>query len=312
MGVIGTFCQLCALPTQHDHYVRTPGDQMMEIYRGGQNVGVDRHFRFGAEHEWLTDAVGIRAEGAPSRGAASDGMIGDLFVAEGAEDGVALHAFCYTLMGEPKSRTEVVRTQGTHRWALVEPYQQQLFEFHFLREQGLAWMLADPRNDSRSRQRIEALLAAARSRLARPPAVSVAQVLANDGSWCAEITKGDPLAIRRFRNDVRPGIDVTGYPTLIWLMKEYGASGRSAALTGAFHDFEIALKDAIERDGNAVLVMTTYSERQSQFVIYARDEAKTRAVIDALPGAASPIPHEYDNQPDPEWRSYFENDWPGR
>lgn len=228
-------------------------------------------------------------------------MLGGLFVGEGAEDGLALHSYCWSLMGEPRTMRDVERSAGTHAWALVEPFQQQLFEMHLLSDHGLGWMLEDPRSEPRNRSRIEGLLKATRDRGYKPPApaTTVAEVLANDWNWRAELTDAETLEIRRFRSDVRPGLEVAGYGTLVRLTKEYGPAGRSAAVTGAFHTFEVELKAAVERDAAAVLIMATYAPLQCQFVISARDEAATRAVIDALPHVSEPVAQKYDNQSDP-------------
>ncbi|MBV8880945.1 MAG: hypothetical protein JO332_13325, partial [Planctomycetaceae bacterium] len=164
MGVHGTYCQLCGLPTQHDHYVPT-ATGMLKIYRGAREDGGhrweadERPFPFRAEHAWLKDAVVLPWDAdRVLRGPIEDGAIDDdgdsILVWEGGEDGLAFHHTCWELQGSPGSTGAAVRANQSHGWALVEAYQEQLFEFSELAGDGKAWMLADPATDARSRARI--------------------------------------------------------------------------------------------------------------------------------------------------------------
>src|SRR6188472_4218765 len=82
MGVMATFCQLCGLPTQHNHYVQAargiiPGPPPLKIYRDPRSHSWEpgeRPFQFTEQHEWLCDAVAImHDEDRVLRGKISDG-----------------------------------------------------------------------------------------------------------------------------------------------------------------------------------------------------------------------------------------------
>lgn len=334
MAVFATYCSLCALPLQHDHYVHA-GDPMLKIYRGAAPDGGhlweahEHPFPFGPEHAWLKDAVGLRLFGeVPEfiRGPLQDGALVDVqtgrehFVGEGDEEYRMLHAACWERSGRPIKADAQPRSTGRHGYALLASYQEQLFEFQELVDEGKSWALVDPSlgNEAglRSRARIDALLLEARRGLlapSRPHAVrTVAEVLARDSGWHASVLRtenGQRHQALRYRADVKPLLDVSGYPALVWLMKEYAgdALGRPDAPTRqALEDFEVALKAAVEADDAAILLMVMVGPGQVQFIAYARDELATRQRIDVLPGRDHPKPAEYDNEQDPEWKVYFE------
>src|SRR5882672_12459852 len=133
LGVHGTFCQLCGLPTQHDHYVPTASG-MLKIYRGsaesgGQTWEADEHpFPFGPQQAWLKEAVVLPWEDDRIlRGPIEDGAIEDpdgesVLVFEGGEDGLAFHQVCWELQGSPASTEAALRANHSHGWALVEAY----------------------------------------------------------------------------------------------------------------------------------------------------------------------------------------------
>ena len=151
MGVVGTFCQLCGMPTQHDHYVPTGG--MLKIYRGAQPGGGhdwapgETPFAFGPEHAWLLDAVVLPwDEERVLRGAIEDGVIDDgegdpVMVWDGGDDGLALHHACWELQGSPRSTGPAVRANDTHAWTMVEGYHEQLFEFAELARDGMTMLV---------------------------------------------------------------------------------------------------------------------------------------------------------------------------
>ena len=175
MAVFATYCSLCALPLQHDHYVRA-GDPMLKIYRGAAPDGGhlweahEHPFPFGPEHAWLKDAVGLRLFGeVPEfiRGPLQDGALVDVqtgrehFVGEGDEEYRMLHAACWERSGRPPQADAQPRSTGRHGYALLASYQEQLFEFQELVDEGKGWALVDPSlgNEAglRSRARIDAL-----------------------------------------------------------------------------------------------------------------------------------------------------------
>ena len=331
MGVIGTYCQLCGLPTQHDHYVRQAGSRMMKIYRQSHPDG--HHFEpdedpfvFGPQHDWLKVTVGLPREasdGPVIHGTVSDGdLVKDdgtpgAFVAEGAEDRYAFHRVCWEALGSPEDLTGVTPSAGTFDWAIVEPFQQQLFELQVLRDQGKGWMLVDPAHEPRTRARIDRM--AARARLPVPEAkpTNVAAVLAADRDWSAAMRGSDQHRVAftyQYRRAARPELDRAGYPALLWVMKEYDQvkGPPLGEQLGPFDDFARALKTSVEKDAAAILVLVITGMGQAQYLVYAKDEAATRARIDALPGRDSPLPLDYDNEPDPDWAVYFDEMWPER
>lgn len=173
MGVFGTFCQICAMPVQHNCYV--PYEGMYAIYRGRESYPAGHPlpaFPFGPEHAWLRQAVALRLspEEEPQvvRGEVQDGELeveGEegVFVAEGEEDRAALHERCWELAGRAEW-DELAGVRERPGWREVEAFHGQLFEFDELSARGLAWMAVDPDWDSaegrRSRARILALLEA--------------------------------------------------------------------------------------------------------------------------------------------------------
>src|SRR3954454_13958646 len=60
VGVLSTYCQVCGLPVQHDHYVPQPDSRYLRIWRGDGDDGCEPAFAFGPEHGWLRRAVGLR------------------------------------------------------------------------------------------------------------------------------------------------------------------------------------------------------------------------------------------------------------
>jgi hypothetical protein len=168
MGVMSTYCQICGLPVQHDHYV--PIEGMFYIWRGD---GRDEHgpaVVFGPEHSWLRRAVGVRLEEEQPIDSALEGVVHDGII-EGDEDedwvmeGVfsraALHGACWALAGRPSSFEALEHLEPPEA---EEPYRQQLFDFESFVADGHGWMLVDPDDDSpdgrRSRERIVTLLQA--------------------------------------------------------------------------------------------------------------------------------------------------------
>jgi hypothetical protein len=170
VGVLGTWCQICGIPVQQDHYVELDG--MFGIYRGGESHEVCAPaLPFAEEHEWLKDAVALRLSDAQDpvilEGRIHDGAVekidGDSYddgmVMDGIEERAALHRACWELAGRPDSWDKLGPRRKQEG---LEIYQEQLFEFAGLVKDGKGWMLVDPRSDSdearRNRVRIEALL----------------------------------------------------------------------------------------------------------------------------------------------------------
>lgn len=316
MGVMGSYCQLCRLPLQHDHYVPDPdGGGGLAIYRGRDPKGAPA-MRLTRDHEWLADAVALPwVAGRPLAGAVEDGVLVDatsgtkLLVMAGDEDGLALHRRCWEMLGSPAAAGDAAPLvgRGTHGAAQIEPYLGQLFELADFVAHGAAWMLDDPRAAPKSRERIDAIRAQARAnRLPVPRPARVADVIAADRDWDGMMLRdGDGAAthIVRYRTSLRPDLDLATYPALVWAIRDYDGSGLPDADGSArMRALEHAIKDAAELGERAILLVVTVGEGKAQFLLHARDEAATRAAIDKLGKGAEVA---YDNADEPTWRTYF-------
>jgi hypothetical protein len=168
MGVFSTYCQICGLPVQQDHYVPQGGGDYFYIWRGDGDDECDPVVDFGPEHSWLRRGIGLRLDDRSPEvtieGFVHDGMFegsgSDDFVMDGLDDRAALHRVCWDLAGrpdcwEPLSALEPPAAQARYR--------QQLFDFETFIADGHGWMLVDPDEQSsdglRSRQRITDLVA---------------------------------------------------------------------------------------------------------------------------------------------------------
>jgi len=169
MGVTASYCQVCGIPVQQDHYVPMGG--MFAIYRGEPEDGhCEPAVPFGGEHGWLKRAVAVAVRDGQAP-AVAHGEIHDGYL-EGLEDGMvwdgfderaALHEACWEMAGKPERWTR----QWTIDGSALEKYCEQLFEFEQLVADGLGWMIVDPRFDSadaqKNRARIVDLLGIARA-----------------------------------------------------------------------------------------------------------------------------------------------------
>lgn len=176
MAVFATYCQICGLPVQQDHYVPAEAGGYFHIWRGDGDDACDPAVAFGPEHAWLRDALGLRFDDdsilAPTiAGIVHDGDLesprgphfgADLLEGEGDER-MALHAACWRLAGEPTSWEPLARSRDLPEGE--ERYRQQLFDFEPFVADGHGWMLVDPESEAadglRNRRRILALIEAA-------------------------------------------------------------------------------------------------------------------------------------------------------
>ncbi|MCB9655939.1 MAG: DUF695 domain-containing protein [Deltaproteobacteria bacterium] len=332
MGVIGTQCALCALPLEHNHYVpMQDGSGMLKIYDPTM-PDLEAFFapgepvvRFGPEHAWLRAAVGLKqyANGPDLiRGVVDNGVLEDRSTGYTSElyddEHLGFHEVCWRAMGEPKAVRDATIGRGSFDYARVEPYMGQLFDFHALIADGKGWMLIDPEGTSsdasRSQQRIKNGLAhgVPWCRLKDESPTTIAGVLGADRPWVGRSGRNDE-GERAWLSRLRTmpfGCELDGYATLIWFIKEYdgNTSGMPTADTLALlEDFEVALKDTIEHEHEAILVKTLIGANQGQYIAYSKNEAGTMARIQALPNCDTPKPSGFDNEQDAEWRVYFED-----
>lgn len=323
MGVHGTFCQLCALPVNHDHYVPT-GGALLKIYRGTTKYEQswdegESPFPFTSDHAWLLRAVGIEhgtnkiLRGTVTDGNLTDTASGDTTMPfEGDDDARTYHAYCYDALGSPTD-SRAPSARGTHAWSLLAPYHEQLFELQLFADDNKAWMLADPATSPRSRDRIAACVADARrvaaARTATEP-TTITDILALDAGWEGVVfhdVNHRRRELLRYRSDIAPGLDFLDLSDLVTVMKEYPGdelTQPTAAMREQLEAFEVLLKSAVEADRNTIHVASMMGGLHShaQFFIYTRNATATTAQVRALPG--------YDNadvsvENDPTWRIYF-------
>lgn len=312
MGVHATFCQLCGLPVQHDHYVPSRAGPL-RIYRGAMEDGghdwkedeSHRPFAFGPKHAWLCDAVGLlRDEEHVIRGTVSDGGLRDakgddeIYVADGDEDALVLHHFCWELMGNPVNADHALRGTNQLGWAQLAPYQEQLFEFTAFDREGKGEWLEDPKRSARSRARIdEALVNARRCPPTADEPMNLEQVLRLDRDWRGTTLGGRKYLIR-YREALTEDMDLSSHQHLLCLIQP--ADAPSAELEA----LERAFKTALESDGLGISVVHSFSfaEKKLQLLAYVRDLKEAHRRVDGL-GWKGPL--EFDDAHDPRWKIFF-------
>ena len=307
MGVMGSYCIVCGMPTQHDHYVPNESGGYLDIYRAYNRP--PNAFPFGPEHDWLLAAVALASSSGepPLFGTVEDGTLtaSDAdeyrFVADGrdyCDDYAVLHQRCWELAGKPPLAEALLHLQLTFEATLVNLYQQQLFDFAGLSADGKGWMLLDPLSEAgaRNRERIEAQLKVAAP---KPPPANVAELL-DSNVWHWRDTSRDPSegAFWRFRSNVTGAISREGYPELFWIIAPYQPSARAQ-----LERFEVELYGAVTRSAAAVPLATVVNQGRILFVLYARDgDSCVPLVNQGIPVGDFELVRESD----PEWKSYFE------
>ncbi|MBA3451885.1 MAG: hypothetical protein H0T42_02170, partial [Deltaproteobacteria bacterium] len=106
-------------------------------------------------------------------------------------------------------------------------------------------------------------------------------------------------------------------PEMVCVIKEYDGDDwdqPAPAVREALGELAQAIESEVSREGAAMLVAWSIGgdNAQAQFYVWARDEAQTRARIDALPGMAAGKPGEYATEHDPAWRIFFDEVIPAR
>ncbi|MFT3706394.1 MAG: hypothetical protein QM817_01880 [Archangium sp.] len=305
-----TFCQLCGLPTQHDHYVAAHGGGF-NIYRGSmENGGHDwaaqpnQPFPFTPSHAWLRDAVGLlRDEERVVRGTVEDGGLVDpktedeIFVSDGDEDALVFHHWCWELMGCPVNPEHAARGTSQLGWAQLAPYQEQLFEFADYAREGKGELLNDPRTSTASRERITAALEDARR---APPSFdepnAVDEVLKLDRDWRGT-TMGNRAYLIRYREGLTEEmVASSGREHLLCLIQPATEPSRE------LEALERQFKQTLEADGLGVTVLHSFGEKKLQLLAYVRDLKEAHRRVEAL-GWNGPL--EFDDAHDPAWKIFF-------
>jgi hypothetical protein len=169
VGVMGTFCQVCGMPTNYDHYSNESDTGMIEIKRN-EDLD-DSDIAFGPEHSWLESCVVLPVypylNGKILRGKIEDGRLiaendDSIFVSEGKDEGFALHEKCWALAGSPKNYEALSHISESVEFRDLTQYHDQFFDFNKLIDDGKSWMLSDPDSTSdegiQNRKRILSIL----------------------------------------------------------------------------------------------------------------------------------------------------------
>ncbi|NUO53622.1 MAG: hypothetical protein HOV80_32640 [Polyangiaceae bacterium] len=308
---MGTFCQLCGLATQHDHYVQAARDGMPEpppwkIYRGPDShdwAPGERPFAFEPRHAWLCDAVAVMGDdGRVIRGRISDGAIvsadgdDDEWIGGGMDDGVVYHHACWERLGRPESEQAAKTTYGSYEQSFVEPYQRQLFDFHALSDDGRGWMLEDPRESARTAAHHDMLVDMVKARELRPKSDG-------RGLWHGVSRRsktGGRDGIRRERVSISDEVR-SEYPQAVWLDK---VVPRKPYLRPELEAFERQIKPIIERDGRGLFVVADYFVDHVDLHWYAKDGHSSLKEILALPELDIVIDSSSEVRDDPGWQLY--------
>lgn len=310
MGVMASYCQLCGLPVQHDHYVATDRPDSWNIYRSSEPNFTRPALAFGPEHQWLTVAVGLNPyeEADPVFGKVEDGHLEDEsgephFVAHGSDDLAVLHRACWEIAGKPRSLESLACATRLHAWVLMSRYQEQLFEFEQLLKDGRASWLVDPDlpAGAENRQRIESWLAEAR-RVAELPPVAKASDLPATNSWGREeVHYQEEHSFWRYRDNLARGLDLEEREWVnfgICLPFEGLADGPH---TLPLEIFESQLLRALQP--LAVILACRGKVNQWDYLCYTDRVEECEQAIRALEGP----PVELDHAPQPDWEFYWQH-----
>jgi hypothetical protein len=307
MGVHATFCAICGLPVQHDHYVATEKQDMWAIYRSDNRP--QGHFPFLPEHDWLLRGVAINTEEGPFFGTCEDGALIDedgesYYVGRDNEDYTALHAYCWRAAGQPTDYDQMSHYQYAYDRTFLSKYQEQLFDFFQCARNDDGWLLLDPEHPdgARNKARIEALL-----KIRPTPVVdgqekqpgSVAELLKSD-VWRLEYRPYDEGKhdVWRFRANITPEIDKSGYPHMWWLISDPGQTPLAE-----MERFERAFYEAVQASGLAIALATVTVRGRYYFVLQTRDPD---ACQKELARHRPPGGLELQSEIEPEWTGYFQ------
>ena len=308
MGVMASYCQLCGLPVQHDHYVATERPDSWNIYRSSEPSFTRPALPFGPEHGWMTEAVGQDPYEDSDPVFGKDGHLEDEsgephFVCHGLEDRAVLHKACWEMAGQPRSFQTLAAAPRLHDWVLMSRYQEQLFEFEQLVKDGrAAWLIApNLPAGAENRQRIEALLAEAR-RVAELPPVMKASDLPATNSWAREeVNYQDKHSFWRYRDNLARGLDLEGRAWVnfgICLPFEGLADGPH---TLGLELFESKLLQAVRP--LAVILACRGKVNQWDYLCYTDRVEECERAIRALEGPAV----EFDHAAQPDWEFYWKH-----
>lgn len=314
MGVSSVYCPLCGLPTALAQYVpaedaHVPG--MLRIHRG---LGAPKGgFALDERHAWLAKTVVVvpgralgEAEDRAVRAAIKEGGIeGFPDVELDDDEAVAYHERCWARVGSPKRVADAPSTRGTHAWAMVEPYQGQLFSFCDLAVDGRAWMLEDPAANHRSAARLAQLAELAQPADHGSSITSIPDLLTRDRNWAGYAVRdktGGRVSVARVRYQMR-STDRSDYGDAVLLRKVFPPSAR---IDPAHEALELAVKAAVEERAAAIMTLVRYTTTDTLYLMYARDGAATYARIEAVPGLDEGVEAALGSRPEPDWATHHE------
>lgn len=307
MGVHATYCLICGLPIQHDHYVSTDREDVWAIYR--EDNKPKGHFPFTSQHDWLLFGVAVSPEGGPYLGSCEDGVLRaddgeEYYVGRDHEDYTALHAYCWHVAGRPMDYNQMYHYKYTFAKTFLSRYQKQLFDFPKCVEDGNGWMLVNPNlpEGSRNKERIGAELKTKAPQLGEDGPRSPANVkeLLDSDDWLLRYRPydDDKYDFWRFRNNVTASIDKSGYPHMWWLIIDPGDTP-SAELERFERDFY----GAVQASEVAVALATVTIKGRYYFVLQTRDAGECQRL---LARHRPPGELELQSEEEPEWGGYFE------
>ncbi len=307
MGVHASYCLVCGLPIQHDHYVPTERANFFAIYRSDNKP--EGHFPFTLSHAWLLRGVAVNPGDGPHFGSCEDGaLIADgeeYYVGDGYEDYLAMHKYCWEAAGQPRDYNEIYRCKSTYEATFLKKYQEQLFDFFQCVADGQGWLLEDPDRPEgeQNRKRIERALATPRPKLDESGALAhprnVEELLASD-VWNLQYRQyaEDKYDFWRFRDNVEATIDTAGYPHLEWVII---TPGETSALE--MERFERELFADVQSSGLAVALAAVTIQGRYYFAFQAKEHA---AFERALAAHNPPGELELQFELEPAWTGYFE------
>jgi hypothetical protein len=303
MGVSGTFCHICGIAVQHQHYVASEGGDHWLIYRR-ENSSCAPAFEIKPEHAWLLRAVAVNLNGEedPVQGTVEDGALTAhndasriVYVDDEMDDWAAVHEYCWEA-----SRHELLPTAPQlHRNLLLHRYQQQLFDFAKLIEDGYGYMLADPGTDARNGARIAELVEAARRQQQLPPPRTAAELAASE---CWERLR-TPSGFFRYRANVPNQADFDPQDKLFLVGITRLHQSAETAESPALDQFESELLRITTAHG--VLVSAQAQAERMAYLAYVGDgEAYSQACAALCADGLAEVSPE--TEPDPGWGFYYE------
>jgi hypothetical protein len=325
MGVMATYCQLCGLPTNHDHYVPVAGGRFL-IYRGSEQGGghdwsraPTQPFAFGPEHAWLAEATWVQRGGQVALGTTEDGIFAARdqsvreFVGDGADDGLVFHAVCYERLSA--AAVAPTRAAGLLPIARIQVYQEQLFELLAFAKDGRQGLLRDPRHavaaSAPIRQHLDAVVAGLRRLQAQP-------LLGRPGLRDLVRTGFGWRGMQTFDDERRPShqiltrpvavdaVDHAAFPYLIQWIKPYDDDVSRAATIATLDAVADAFLQAMESDELGIGLLIGVGEGEAWHFAHVRDVTEAQRRLASLPTPGLPAAVECNTEHEPDWRTMLD------